>query len=292
MIPHLLVVTLAFAFQLTPAKQISRVAFNRGEYIFVKDMKTGVEKRLVKGSYPALSPDGATLAFSVDNLEGSDRDMSRQIKLLDLGTGKITGLPALARYLCYGGVWSPDGSKLAFNIMVDKQWEVGISDEAHQLQVPTKSISKNLGVYLSGWTSDSKTITCHDLDKVYQVDLNGSVVKTVATSEVVDDISFISSATTFLLSGDGRYLLFDTETQPGESRMPMLWVYDLQLKKRTRISPARLQASGPQWLGSDDEIVFYGKAPTRGARPGAYRMKRDGTQMSLVVANVEQFSAQ
>jgi len=292
MIPQLLALILALAFQTTPANLISKVSFTRGEYIFVKDMKTGLEKQLVKGSYPALSPDGATLAYSIDNLDSSSKDMSREIKLLDLATGKVTGIPSLEKYLAYGGSWSPDGSKLAFNVLVDKQWEVGVMDaNTHEWQAVTKPLSKNLGVYSATWTTDSKTIICHDLDKVYQVNLNGQIVKAIATSDVVDDISYISSATTFLMSSDGRYLVFDTETHPGETRIPMLWLYDLQLKKRTKISSALFQSSGPQWLGSDDEIVFSGKVIGRRNSPGVYRMKRDGTHQSNVVANADQFSA-
>ena len=251
-----------------------------------------LEKRLVKGSYPALSPDARTLAFSVDGVNTTTKDMSREIKFLDLSTGKVSGVPSLEKFLCYGGVWSPDGGMFAFSMLVDKQWEVGVLDvQTQKWQVLTKQLSKSLGVYSSTWTPDSKTVVCHDLDKIFQVDLKGNIVKTIVANEVVDDITFISSATTFLLSSDGRYLLFDTETQPGESRIPMLWLYDLQLKKRTRISPARLRSSSPQWLGSGDEIVFSGMASGKGARPNVYRMKSDGTQMSLVVGNVDQFSA-
>jgi Tol biopolymer transport system component len=290
MIPLLLALTLAFPVPADQSKSISKVCFTRGEYVFVKDMKTGVEKRLVKGSYPAVSPDGTTLAYSVDSATPSG-DMKREIKLMDLASGKVTSVASLEKYLAYGGAWSPDGSKLAFNVLVDKEWEIGVIDvNTLQWQAITKQLSKSLGVYSATWTPDSRTIVCHDLDKIFQVNLNGQVVRTIATSDVVDDISYISSGTTFLLSSDGGYLLFDTETQPGETRIPMLWVYDFQLKKRTRISPARLQASSPQWLGSDDEIVFSGRTGGRATRPGVYRMKRDGTQMGVLVANADQFS--
>lgn len=289
LIPHLLSLSLAFVLQASPPARISKVCFTRGEFIFVKDMKTGVEKRLLKGSYPSLSPDGNMLVFSYDNMDKPGGEMSREIKLLDLQTSKLTGFPSLGKYLCYGAIWSPDGKKIAFNIFKDKNWVVAIVDvESRNWRVLTDKFTKSVGVTLNSWTADSQSILCQDLDKIYQVGLNGDVRKTLATSDVVDDLSYISSSTTFSMSPDGRYLLFDTDNLPDDKRLPMVWIYDLQLRKRTRISPTRLAAFGPHWLGSNDEIVFTATPGVgRSTRPSIYRMRRDGTQLQLLVSNGE-----
>lgn len=291
--PQVLALSLAFVFQLAPATPIAKVCFSRGEYIFVKDMKTGVEKRLVKGSYPGLSPNGRMVAFSVDNLMGQSEPMSREIKLLDLDTGKVSGFPSLGKFLCYGALWSPDGSKLAFSIFQNSNWEIAVMDANNfEWNVITKKLRKSVGVSLNSWTHDGRSILCQDLDQIYQIGLNGEVLKTIPTSEVVDDISYISSGTVFQLSADGRYLLFDTDTLPDDRRLPMLWIYDLQLQKRTKINTGRLGAFGPQWLGGDDEILFTGKSyASRSSRPNTYRARRDGTGLSLIVANAEQPTA-
>jgi Tol biopolymer transport system component len=64
-LPVVLVLLLLLSVQTTLAADISKVAFLRGSFIYVKDIKTGVEKRIAKGSYPSISPDGTMIAYSL-----------------------------------------------------------------------------------------------------------------------------------------------------------------------------------------------------------------------------------
>lgn len=289
LIPLLLSLSLALAIQTAPAGPITKVCFTRGEFIYLKDMKTGLERRIVKGSYPNLSPDGKTLAISVDQ-ETRSRVLSREIKLIDLATGKVTDFVSLKKYLCYGAVWAPDGKKIAFGLFKDNQWVVAMMDvESRDWRVLTENLNKVVGVSVNSWTSDSKSLFCQDLDNIYQIGIDGAVLKKIPVADVVDDISYISSLTKFSLSSDGRSLLFDTGEQPDDPRPPMVWIYDLQTRTRKRISGKTLGAYNPQWSPSGDEIIFTAVPLAKGRKniPAIYRMRKDGTQVQLLVANAE-----
>lgn len=268
---------------------ISRIAFVRGSYIFLKDQKTGVIKRLVKGYYPSLSPDGKTLAFSIDSDVG--RDLARQIQLLDLDTGKIKSFASLKGHLCFEPLWAPDGSKLAFHIFATDNWNVGVIDPANgEWSVISKAANPKYGVYLTSWTADSKSILCHDLDMLYQIDLDGDVIRKIPVNDIVDDPGYVSSSTMFSLSPDGKLLLFDTDELPDDPRTAAVWIYDLEQRTRKRLTAKNFAGLNPQWLSSGTEIVFTGSQWRRGRHvvDGIYKMKVGQTQRVLLVPNASQ----
>jgi TolB protein len=110
---HRLSVVLAAMFVVTPAvvatgaaepqttsARNGQIAFARGNWIYVVGPNGGTPTRLVKGSNPDWSPDGAQLAFDRNyNLYVSDSHGRNVRKLTDDGRG-----PA----------WSPDGKRIAF----------------------------------------------------------------------------------------------------------------------------------------------------------------------------------
>jgi Tol biopolymer transport system component len=282
--------SLAFAVQTAPSS-ISKICFTRGEFIYLKDMKTGLVKRVVKGSYPSLAPDGRTLAFSVDNLTGAQpgKEISREIKLIDLESNKVTSFDSLKNFLCYQVTWSPDGSKVAFGLFKDHRWDLAVMDPATRAwHLVTEKLPTNAAGYsFNSWTADSQSIIGQDLDNIYQVDLEGKLLKKLAVADVVDDVSYVSSTTRFSMSADGRTLLFDTQDQPDDPRLPMIWLYDLEKKTRVRVTPKTLAGYDPQWLPSGDEIIFTGRAPGRRTMPGIYGIRKDGTRLELLVPNGE-----
>jgi Tol biopolymer transport system component len=291
MLAQIISLAVLLTFQSAQPAKISKVAFARGGFVYVKDFKTGIEKRIAKGSYPSISPDGTRVAFSVDGVT-SNKDMSREIRLVDLATGRVTEFDSLKKYLCYGTVWSPDSKMLAFGLYQSGKWQAVVLDvETREWRIVSQKINTSLGVSATTWSADSKSILTQDLDNVYQVKLDSAVVRKFPVSEIADDISYVSSATTYVLAPDGNSLIFDTEELPGESRRSRIWEFDLRSKTRKQISPPSIAASGPSLLPSGEEIVFTGVllARRRGL-PAIYRMRRDGTRAELLVANADQGS--
>jgi dipeptidyl aminopeptidase/acylaminoacyl peptidase len=285
--------SLVLSTQTAPATAISKICFSRGEFIYLKDLQTGVLKRVVKGSYPSLSPNGKTLAYSVDNMMGTQpaKENTREIKLIDLETNKITSFDSLKNFLCYQATWSPDGSKLAFGLFKGNRWDLAVMDATtREWRLLTDKLSGGASGYsFNSWTADSQAIVGQDLDNIYEIDLSGKVLKHFPMTGVVDDISYVSSLTKFSLSADARTLLFDTEEQPDDPRLPMIWLYDLETKSRVRVTPKNVAGYDPKWL-SPTEIIFTGwPSGPRGRKPvpGIYRIHKDGTGLELLVANGE-----
>ncbi len=284
----LLLILSLFAVQLVQASTISKVAFSRGAFIYVKDMKSGLEKRVAKGTYPSISADGASLVYSHDGV-APNKDMTREIRVVDVNTGKVTEFESLKKYLCYGAVWSPDSTKLALSLFKDSRWHAVVIDvQSRNWKIVSERVNTSMGVSSITWASDSNSILAQDLDNIYRLGLDGQLMGKFVVSEVVDDTSFVSSGTTYVLSSDGQTLFFDTEQPPGERRPPMVWRYDLATKTRKQLSPKTLSAGHPVLLPSGDEIVFTGVSLQRkGSQPGVYRMKTDGTGVQLLVANAD-----
>lgn len=277
-----------FTVQVVQAATISKVAFTRGAFIYVKDMKTGVEKRIVKGTYPSISADGAKLAYSVDGASPS-KEMTREIRVMDLSSGAATEFDQLKPYLCYNAVWSPDSKKLVFSLYRDSRWHAAVMDvQTRDWKIVSGKVNSTVGVSSSTWTADSNSVLTQDLDTIYQLSLSGELLRKFSASSVVDDISYVSSGTTYILSNDGQSIFFDTEQPPGETRIPMIWRYDLATKTRKQISAKTMSAGHPVLLPSGDEIVFTGVSlQRRQSKPGIYRMRIDGTQLQLLVANAD-----
>src|SRR5687767_10406572 len=93
-----------------------RLCFTRGDYIFVRE-PNGRIRRFVKGYDPSISPDGRTIAFVA--IKGDPRNFDSHVKLIDIQTGKLRGIPALDAFLSFSPVWSPNGQRLAVGLIMN-----------------------------------------------------------------------------------------------------------------------------------------------------------------------------
>jgi Tol biopolymer transport system component len=155
-------------------------------------------------------------------------------------------------------------------------------------KILSEKVNTSFGVSSTTWFSDNKSILTQDLDNIYVISLRGGLQMKLSVSEVVDDISYVSSSTTYVLASGGNSIIFDTDQLPDDKRPSMIWQYDIGSKTRKRLSPKTLGAYHPVLLPSGNEIVFTGTSlARRKSQPGIYRMNIDGTNPQLLVANAE-----
>jgi len=119
-----LLVCVAFS-ALTSAAQ-RKIAYEHRDNIFVADTDGTHQKKVAAGALPEISPDGTRVAFNTDEDSKTRPGPERHIAIADLGTGKVRILKEIPSDNCFGPVWSPDGSKLAFSIMAEKEWHLGL----------------------------------------------------------------------------------------------------------------------------------------------------------------------
>jgi Tol biopolymer transport system component len=208
-------------------------------------MNSGVEKRVAKGTYPSISADGTRVAYSVDGATPKG-EMTRELRVVDLATGHVTEYQSLKPYLCYNTVWSPDSSKIAFSLFKDSKWHAVVLDvKSGDWKILSEKVNTSFGVSSTTWFSDSKSILTQDLDNIYVISLRGGLQMKLSVSEVVDDISYVSSSTTYVLASGGNSIIFDTDQLPDDKRPSMIWQYDMGSKTRKRLSPKTLGAYHP-----------------------------------------------
>jgi dipeptidyl aminopeptidase/acylaminoacyl peptidase len=224
------------------------------------DVESGEIRRLTfndsTNSAPAISPDGASVAFM------SSRTEKPQLWLLPLDGGEPRQLTDLAQGVGGGAVWSPDGSKIAFTagpqeeprkperpyridrtvwrfdgigVLDDAIQDVYVLDVADEAAEPRRLTDDRFMNSQPKWSADGQSliyVASHDPDsyelmsRLRRVDLEGAVADLTAPDGFV-----ISHAPL----GDGRvaYVLdFERDTVIGTR--PSLYVLDPATGASTR----------------------------------------------------------
>ena len=103
-----------------------KIAYECAEKIFVADVDGTHSRKVADGALPEISPDGARVAFNTVGDAKNRPGPERHIAIADVASGKVTVPPNIPSDNCFGPVWSPDGKQLAFSIMADKAWQLGL----------------------------------------------------------------------------------------------------------------------------------------------------------------------
>lgn len=289
MIEKVLSITLLITVGATAAFAASprKIAYEQRENIFVADVDGAHPKKVANGALPAISGDGTRVAF---NTEGDARNRpgpERHIAIADVATGKMTVLKDIPSDNCYGPVWSPDGKQLAFMIMADKKWQLGLvnADGSDFRFVKNPELS---GDGLGGleWSRDGKWIFCHDLENLFQIDRDGTTTNKWALSKILTDAS-MNSGDRLSISPDGKTLLMDVDTGSEHERknwdgpQPAIEKFDLGSDKAVRISGKNDFVWDPVWLSPTEFLCILQKENEK--EPSIYRMSVDGKNPKLLV---------
>lgn len=254
----------------------SRLAFSRDGYVYLLDTKTGERRRLVKGDDPSLSPNGTTIAFT--HRRDDKSEILLTVKTIDLESNKVTDFSSLDRYAARGAQWSPDGKYLALVIMVNSEWSIGVLNVADgSLTDVASGISSAPGLFFDSWASD-KTVLCHDGDNLYELDLHGKIVRTIPLDSIASRSDMLGYER-FSFSRDRKYLLFNNLVTP--ERPAGIFVYDLGERKLSRVTSEQINASDPQWLPGDKEIIFT--RHTKDTQPAICVITIDGRNLRDLV---------
>jgi len=233
--------------------ELSKIAFTRGDWIYLYDVKSRKTKQLTKGYDPDVSPNGRIIAYSFSE---SDLNGESSIKLYDIQTGTIREFKSLRGFPTRQARWSHDSSKLAFKIITDKGSRVGVLNMDTGLwEDMTKGLVFNDergGVDFDSWSSENQTILCHDQYRIYEVSLDGNVQRTIPIEGIVPREE-VFGGNRFQLSHDGKWVLFSGARSPDNTAIYLL---NLANKKVRKLTPPTLDGSDPSWLPSNEDIMF------------------------------------
>jgi TolB protein len=283
-------ISFAFAlasFSATAFPADRHIVFERNNAIYIANLDGTNEKKIADGIFPAISPDGTRVAFNTDEDSKTRPSPERHIAIADLGTGKVRILKEIPSDNCFGPVWSPDGSKLTFSIMAEKEWHLGlVNADGSGFRFVKNAELKSEAFGEPTWARDGKSIFCHDLDNIYQIDLGGNVLKKWELSKILTDAS-MNGGDRLTVSPDGKALLMDVDCGAEHERknwdgpQPAIEKFDLDSEKVVRITGKDDFVWDPFWLTGDEFLCILQKENEN--EPSVYRMSLDGKNAKMLV---------
>jgi TolB protein len=272
-----------------------KIAYERGEQIFVADADGSHSKKIAEGALPEISPDGTRVAFNTEGDAKNRPGPERHIAIADVANGKVTVLPNIPSDNCFGPVWSPDGKQLAFSIMADKAWQLGlVNADGSGFRFVKNAELRPEAFGAPEWARDGKSIFCHDLDNIYQIDLDGNVLKKWELAKILTDAS-MNGGDRLSVSPDGKALLMDVDCGSEHERknwdgpQPAIEEFDLSADKAVRATAKDDFVWEPFWLSANEFLCIIQKENEN--QPSIYRMSLDGKNPKLLVKHARTPSA-
>jgi len=138
-----------------------KMAYEHGDNIFVADIDGTHAKKIAAGALPEISPDGTRIAFNTEGDSKTRPGPERRIAIADVASGKVTILKDIPSDNCFGPVWSPDGTKLAFSIMAEKAWQLGlVNADGSGFRFVKNAELKSEALGAPEWARDGKSMFC------------------------------------------------------------------------------------------------------------------------------------
>lgn len=252
-------------------------------YYYIADKKK--LSTINNGSDPDISPDGSLLGFT-DNYKSQNPNAAganRRVAVLNLKTGlkKIIEYPSEQ---CYGPVWSYDGTQIAFRAFTDKKWNIVLSKN----DKVTKILRPEIDCFSISWTADNKSILTHNLDTLFIIDTSNTIKSKISIKDIISK-SNVSSSTTFTLTPDNRYLIFNASNDDATFCTPneyhadnpdAIFKYDTHDKKLMKLTPNDFFCG--EYAIVDDLIYFTASLKCSKHEANIY-------SMDLAGQNIKQF---
>jgi TolB protein len=293
--PLTIVFLLSLAFSMHSQAGQRKIAYARDGKIFVADVEGTHSKKIAEGAWPEISADGTRIAFNTEGDAKNRPGPERHIAIADVASGKMTVLPNIPSDNCFGPVWSPDGKQLAFSIMADNAWHLGlVNADGSGFRFVKNAELKPEAFGAPEWARDGKSIFCHDLDNIYHIDLDGNVLKKWELSKILTDAS-MNSGDRLSVSPDGKALLMDVDCGSEHERknwdgpQPAIEKLDLIADKAVRVTGKDDYVWEPFWLTANEFLCIMQKENENQA--SIYRMSLNGKNPKLLVKHARTPSA-
>ena len=264
------------------AESTRHLCFSRDGGVWIGNLDGSGAHKIVTGDDPAISPDGARIAYTETGKGGT-----RHIAVIEVSSGKKVVFRDLPSDNAYGPVWSHDGQRILFNIFTENHWRpglIGVDGSGFQFVPAPPGVTQDL--FSPAWADDN-SIFGQDLTNIYQVDLSG---KTLAQWKISDALpnADMNSNDRIVRSDDGKTFLVDADLneegqiKSWEGPPPAVFLFDISSGKAHRVSPAKVYAWDPFWLNSK-EYLFT--STTDGRHFSIYKVSSPGEKPQLVINN-------
>lgn len=260
-----------FASQISFAQK--KLAFERTGTIYLYSFTDRSEKKLFDGYQQSISPDGNAIAFTETDSMGN-----RYIGVYNIFPDGLEPLTdAIIRFTSVPGQnnyeprYSPDGKYLVFSYWNGNDWDaaiIGVDNSGFVNLTEPIRVSKGVtaGFYSPTWSPDSKSIVTHDMNSVYEFDLQGNLLKKYELNSFLNSSKvYPSSASTFTYDKTKKFLIFDAENDMFfdnlEEPINGIYIYDIEDNDVEIISPSDYSSLDPVISYAENKIYFsaFGK---------------------------------
>src|SRR6266513_6289039 len=176
--PLTLAIFLCIAFSALSYAAERKIAYEHRDNIFVADADGAHQKKIAAGALPEISPDGTRVAFNTSADSKTRPGPERHIAIADVASGKVTVLPNIPSDNCFHPVWSRDGNQIAFYIMSEGDWQIGVvKSNGSDFRFLKKAGPNNNSFWSMCWAPQDHSFFCQDLTNLYQFAVDGSLIK-------------------------------------------------------------------------------------------------------------------
>jgi len=278
------------------AAGMEKICFERGHWIYLADLMTGRETRLVEGKDAKISPNGEWIAFtSVKDDEGVTQYLfppPGRLRILNLITNQIRDPRDLRDRRVANPVWSTDGSRFAVTsgsvngkgpLIVVVNTKTGAIEK--EINEGWEATPDNEALYLDSWVPENQSILFHTVAALYEWRLHDGMVQKLPVGSLFEE--GISSEAQFSLSSNRQYLLFNRIiSTPEEPEAGVVYVFDLSSGALRRVTPKGVFGHAPMWLPSSQEILFMrSESSSAGTRQDVCKIGLEGQSLTTLVKN-------
>jgi len=285
------IILLAFALAISPASAFSgdrHIAFERNNAVYIANLDGTSERKIADGIFPAISPDGAQVAFNTVE-KTSDTSYVRHIVVTDVATGKTTVFKDVPSDNSYYTTWSPDGKRILFTLRQNEVWDLDlINADGADFRILKKGAQGEVTRYSPIWARDGQSVFCQDMTNIYRLGLDGAVVAQWKIDKIIPN-GDMSGDGRIDVSPDGKRLLLsidmneETNRKDWDGPLPALWSLDLDSQRAVRITPKKLFGWDGVWLDNDD-ILFLSRAAGE-KDDSIYRISTNGKNLKRLIKN-------
>ena len=264
------------------------IAFERNQAVWIANLDGTGEKKIADGIFPAISPDGARVAFNTVE-KTSETSYVRHIAVVEVATGKLNVFEDVPSDNSYYPSWTADGKQILFTTRPHEVWDlVAINSDGTNFHVIKPGVQNEVTRYSPIWARDGKSVFCEDMANVYQLGLDGAIRAQWKIGKIVPK-GDMSGDGRIDASPDGKRLLLSIDMGEESGRkdwdgpLPALWSFDLQSQKATRLTSKRLFGWDGVWIDNNN-ILFLSKAAGE-KDDSIYRMSADGKNLKRLIKN-------
>src|SRR3954447_6933608 len=187
----------------------TKLAFEKSDAVWVANIDGSGAKKIANGQSPALSPDGTRLAFNTVQAVG--QPAHRKIAVADLATQQVKVFDEVPSDNCLQATWSHDGQRLLFYAYVENEMRIAVMNaDGSDFKFISKTGAEHQNYWSATWAHDGQSFFGQDMENLYQLSLDGSVMKKWPIEQLVPH-GGMSGNVRLNISPDGKTLLLDVE---------------------------------------------------------------------------------